>query len=185
MQIGRLLLLAALGAAAAPAGAAVTVLGSTNARMCYEAAEAKSVASGGSLDRCDQALAEENLSTYDAVATYVNRGILKLRLNRIDDAIADFDTAIARDPDQAEAYVNKGMAMLRRDGGWSDAVALFDQGIEKRTRRPAIAYFGRAVANELGGRIKQAYLDYRQASLIEPKWREPKVELTRFSVRQP
>jgi tetratricopeptide (TPR) repeat protein len=115
----------------------------------------------------------------------VNRGILKLRLERIEDAIADFDAAIGRDPNEAEAYVNKGMAMLRRDGRWSDAVALFDTGLEKRTRRPAIAYFGRAVANEMGGRIKEAYLDYRQASLIEPQWRDPKAELTRFTVRQP
>jgi tetratricopeptide (TPR) repeat protein len=185
MKTGRLLLIAALAATSAPAAAAVSVIGNSNARMCYEAAEARTVSTLGSVDRCDQALVDENLSTYDETATYVNRGILKLRLNRIESAIADFDAAIQRDPNQAEAYVNKGIAMLRRDGGWSDAVALFDAGIEKRTRRPAIAYYGRAVANEMGGRIKQAYLDYRQASLIEPKWRDPKTELSRFTVRQP
>jgi tetratricopeptide (TPR) repeat protein len=185
MKTGRLLLIVALASVAAPAAAAVTVIGNSNARMCYEAAEAKGAPSLAGLDRCDQALADENLNSYDSTATYVNRGILKLRLERIDEAIADFDTAIGRNPDEAEAYVNKGMAMLRRDGRWSDAVALFDAGLGKRTRRPAIAYFGRAVANEMGGRIKEAYLDYRQASLIEPKWREPKTELTRFTVRQP
>jgi tetratricopeptide (TPR) repeat protein len=185
MKTGRLLLIVALAASAAPAAAAVTVIGNSDARLCYEAAEAKDGTSLGSLDRCDRALASDNLNTYDTTATYVNRGILKLRLNRIDDAIADFDQAIGHDPNEAEAYVNKGMAMLRRDGRWSDAVALFDTGIEKRTRRPAIAYYGRAVANEMGGRIKEAYLDYRQASLIDPKWRDPKTELSRFTVRQP
>jgi tetratricopeptide (TPR) repeat protein len=185
MKTGRLLLIVALASVSAPAAAAVTVIGNSNARMCYEAAEAKSSASLGSLERCNQALADENLNSYDTTATLVNRGILKLRLDRIEDAIADFDAAIGRDPNEAEAYVNKGMAMLRRDGRWSDAVALFDTGLEKRTRRPAIAYFGRAVANEMGGRIKEAYLDYRQASLIEPQWRDPKAELTRFTVRQP
>jgi tetratricopeptide (TPR) repeat protein len=185
MKTGRLLLIVALASVAAPAAAAVTVIGNSNARMCYEAAEAKGTAGPDGLDRCNRALGDENLNTYDTTATFVNRGILKLRLNRIEEAIADFDAAIGRDPDQAEAYVNKGMAMLRRDGRWSDAVALFDTGLEKRTRRPEIAYFGRAVANEMGGRIKEAYLDYRQASLIDPKWREPKTELTRFTVRQP
>ncbi|MBV8687234.1 MAG: hypothetical protein JOZ90_01430 [Alphaproteobacteria bacterium] len=185
MKKGRLLLLAALGATAAPAFAAVTVLGSSAARMCYDAAESKFVTPAAGIERCNEALGHENLSDYDTVATYVNRGILRLRLGLVDEAIADFDRAIARDPDQAEAYVNKGMAMLRRSDGWSDAVTLFDTGIEKRTRRPAIAYFGRAVANEMGGHIKQAYLDYRQASLLEPRWGDPKAELSRFTVRQP
>jgi len=39
---------------------------------------------------------------------------------------------------------------------------------DRSTRRPAIAYYGRAVANELGGKLKQAYLDYREASRIDP-----------------
>jgi tetratricopeptide (TPR) repeat protein len=185
MKTGRLLLIAALAGSAAPAAAAVTVIGNSSARMCYEAAESKGANNIAALDRCNEALSDEGLSVYDQTATYVNRGILKLRLERVDDAISDFDSAIARDPDQAEAYINKGIAMLRRDNGWSDALALFDTGIQKRTRRPAIAYFGRAVANEMGGRIKEAYLDYRQASLIEPKWRQPKAELSRFTVRQP
>ena len=56
--------------------------------------------------------------------------------------------------------------------------------VKKNTRRPAIAYYGRAVAHELGGNVKQAYRDYRQASLIEPKWRDPQTELARFTVRR-
>ena len=185
MQTGTLLLIAALAGSAAPAAAAITVIGNSSARMCYEAAESRSADTFGSLDRCDEALEDPSLPIHDRTATYVNRGILKLRLNRTEEAISDFDAAIAQDPNQAEAYINKGMAVLRRDGGWSDAVALFDMAIEKRTRRPAVAYFCRAVANEMGGRIKQAYLDYRQASLIEPNWRQPRTELSRFTVRQP
>jgi len=185
MQTGRLLLIAALAGSAAPAAAAVSVIGNSSARMCYEAAESKGADTLAALDRCNEALSDEGLSSYDQTATFVNRGILKLRLDRVDDAVLDFDSAIARDPDQAEAYINKGIAMLRRDNGWSDALALFDTGISKRTSRPAVAYYGRGVANEMGGHIKQAYLDYRQASLLEPKWREPKTELTRFTVRQP
>jgi tetratricopeptide (TPR) repeat protein len=179
MRLAIFLLLSSL--AAAPANAAVTVLGSTAARACFEAAE--SGARGGEgLDRCDEALAQESLTDHDATATYVNRGILKLRLGRLDEAVADFDKAIARDPGEAEAYVNKGMATLKQ-GAWREALALFDEGLRRRTRRPAIAYFGRAVANELGGNVKQAYFDYRQASLLEPKWRDPQVELARFTVR--
>ena len=183
MTIGKFLITAAIGALAVPAAAAVTVLGATSARLCYEAAEARSSPSESSINRCDDALQGEALTEYEMVATYVNRGILKLRRGRIDDAIEDFDTAIARNPDEPESYLNKGMATLRLPNGWDEAVPLFDAAIAKETRRPAVAYYGRAVANELGGRLKQAYLDYRQASRIDPEWRDPQTEMARFTVR--
>ena len=183
MKLAKSLLLSGLALTAVPAPAGVTVLGSTAARACYEAAESGSPGGEG-LDRCDEALLRESLTDHDTTATYVNRGILKLRLGRLDEAITDFDRAIARDPGEADAYVNKGMAILKRDRAWREALALFDEGLRKRTRRPAIAYFGRAVANELGGNVKQAYFDYRQASQLEPKWRDPRTELARFTVRE-
>lgn len=183
MSIGRIIIAASLAAFAVPAGAAVTVLGSTSARLCFEAADARIAPSRDSIVRCNQALTEENLSDYDLVATYVNRGILKLRMGDSDLAIADFDVALARDPNQAEAYLNKGVALLRKPDGWAQAVPLFDAALAKKTRRPALAYYGRGVANELGGHIKEAYLDYREASRIEPKWHDPQTELVRFTVR--
>ena len=184
MSIGRTLIVVALAATAVPAGAAVTVLGSSSARLCYEAADARMAPTRDSIIRCNQALGEENLSDYDTVATFVNRGILKLRMGNNDDAIADFDTALARDPNQAEAYLNKGVALLRKPEGWAQAVPLFDAALANKTRRPALAYYGRGVANELGGHVKEAYLDYREASRIEPKWHDPQVELARFTVRE-
>lgn len=184
MTIGKFLITAGIAALAVPAAAAVTVIGATSARLCYEAAEARSTPADSSIDRCDDALREEALTEYETVATYVNRGILKLRRGRIDDAITDFNTAIARDPDEPESYLNKGMATLRLPNGWDEAVPLFDTAIAKETRRPAIAYYGRAVANELGGNLRQAYRDYREASRIDPKWQDPQKELARFTVRR-
>jgi tetratricopeptide (TPR) repeat protein len=185
MTIGKFLITAAVAALAFPAAAAVTVIGSSSARLCYEAAEARSIPSTNSIGRCDEALAGEPLTDYEIVATYVNRGILKLRRGQIDQAIADFDTAIARDPSEPEAYLNKGMATLKLPNGWEQAVPLFDTAIERQTRRPAIAYYGRGIAHELGGQVKAAYLDYRQASALEPNWRDPRNELARFTVRHP
>lgn len=184
MQIGKFLFTAAAFGLALPAAAAVTVIGNTSARLCYEAAESRLATSREGLQRCDDALTDEVLTTYDEVATYVNRGILRMRLGDLDGAVADFDQAIARDPDQAEAYLNKGMAFIKLEEE-AAAVPLFTAAIEKKTRKPAIAYFGRAVAHELTGEIRQAYFDYKQASLIDPKWRVPKQELSRFTVRTP
>jgi tetratricopeptide (TPR) repeat protein len=184
MRLHHFLLAAGLAAIALPATAAVTVLGNSSARMCFDAADSRSTPTPDLVGRCDTALSQENLTRYDTVATLVNRGILKMRLNSLDDAIRDFDDAIARDPDEAEAYLNKGMALLKEPEGYDAAGPLFSTALEKRTRRPAVAYYGRAVANELGGHVKEAYFDYREASRIEPKWRQPQAELARFTVSQ-
>jgi len=101
--------------AAAPAGAAVVVLGNTDARMCYEAADSPMMPAARDVRRCDEALLREALSSYEVVATHVNRGILRLRRGMTDAAIADFDRAIMLDPNQPEAYLNKGAALLRRE----------------------------------------------------------------------
>jgi tetratricopeptide (TPR) repeat protein len=183
MKLRYILLTAVVAGTGAPAHAAVTVIGNTFARTCYDAAENRF---GGTdaLSDCDKALQQENLGGSDLVATYVNRGILKLRLANVDGAVADFDRAISLDPSQPEAYLNKGAALLKLPQGEERAVALFNTALEKKTSRPAVAYYGRAIAHELNGRINEAYRDYRQASALEPKWREPKAELARFTTRQ-
>ena len=75
----KLLMAAALAASAAPAAAGVLVLGSSDARLCYEAADSPSTPTGTDIRRCDSALIDGNLSQYEIVATHVNRGILRLR----------------------------------------------------------------------------------------------------------
>ena len=177
----KFLVAAALAALSIPAAAAVTVLGSSSARLCYEAAEARSHAPA-SLEWCDRELAGEASTRDDVVATHVNRGILKLRSRKVEEAIADFDAAIALDRKEPEAYLNKGMAFLHNPELAEEAIALFDEALARKTRRPAVAHYGRAVAHETQGRVRQAYFDYREASRLEPKWREPQIELTRFKV---
>ena len=167
-----------------PAVAAITVLGSSPARSCYLSAESGMRPAAAAISECDAALFGDSMSESDRVATFVNRGILKMRLGRIDPAIDDFDAAIALDAGEAEAYLNKGMAVLHRGNGWEQAVSLFDAAIGKQTRKPEIAYYGRGVANEMGGRVAQAYHDYRQASALAPNWADPKTELARFTVRR-
>ena len=181
----KLLLGAAAGiaacTAAAPASAAVVVLGNSDARMCYEAADSPMAPAARDIRRCDEALLREALSNYEVVATHVNRGILRLRRGFIDEAISDFDAAIRLDPNQPEAYLNKGAALLRRDNA-AEAMTLFTSALERNTSRPAIAHYGRAIANETLGNLNAAYRDYTAASQIAPDWREPRLELARFRV---
>lgn len=173
----------AIAAAASPAGAAIMVIGDSLARSCYEAADNRSLPREDDLATCNRAMSEEALSVSDPVATLVNRGILYSRRADNARALADYDEALARDPGQPEAYFNKG-ALLLRTGSAAQAVPLFDAAIGNRTKFLAGAYYGRGVAHEQLGNIKAAYYDYRRATEADPKWREPQIELARFSVRR-
>lgn len=167
---------------AAPAAASVIVIGSNAARMCYEAADSSLYPTPEIVGRCDEALQDGSLDMHDIAATHVNRGILRLRRGQIDRAIADFDRAMQIDPDQPEAYLNKGAALLRQGGEDATAARLFTIAIEHNTLRPAIAHFGRAVANEGLGNVRAAYDDYRTASELDPRWQLPRAELQRFRI---
>src|SRR5262245_15208118 len=106
MAKGMYVLAAVLAASSVPAFGAVTVIGNSNARMCFEAADSPMQPTPRDIRMCDEAFTQEALSQHDMVATHVNRGILRLRRNQFDESIADFDRAIALDPSQPEAYLN-------------------------------------------------------------------------------
>ncbi|PTQ07382.1 hypothetical protein CLG96_17705 [Sphingomonas oleivorans] len=180
MNIAIAILAVTLGGGAAIG--AVTVVGKSSARLCYEAAE-RHESDVAALAACDAALAgTEALSASDITASHVNRGIVRMRGSDLTGAIADFDAAIARDHDQAEAYLNKGLALMRQESSWHAARAEFDQAIAKGTRKPALAHFGRGIVEEHIGNVRAAYADYRRALELDPEWAEPARELARFKL---
>jgi len=182
MTTGKYIVAALLAATSIPAMAGVIVVGSTSARLCYEAAESLLQPSQRALATCNEAFEEPGISHRDIVATYVNRGILKLRRGATEAAIADFDAALEMNPRQPEAYLNKGAALMQRNDP-QGALPLFSVALEYDTNRPAIAHFGRAIANEDLGNLPAAYADYRRASELAPDWAQARTELARFQVR--
>lgn len=172
-----------LALCAAPASASVIVIGNSDARLCYEAADSPLLPLARDMERCNDALAVGGLTNYDTVATHVNRGILRLRRGMIDQAINDFDAAMQLDPNQPEAYLNKGAALIQRRNP-TEAAQLFTMALERNTQRPAVAHYGRAVANEELGNIREAYQDYQMASQLAPHWEAPRADLLRFRVVQ-
>ena len=183
MTVRAVLYFLAATAFAAPAAASVVVIGGSAARQCYDAAESRRIPSPETLSMCDHAIMNEPLGTRDLVATYINRGILRVRTGRTSDGIADFNAAIERDPTIAEAWFNRGVALMRTQGP-EQALPSFNAAVERSTNRPALAYFGRAVALEALGNVSGAYADYRRASELDPEWDRPRAELARFTVRR-
>lgn len=161
--------------------AAVSVVGNTTARACYESA--LNARSGpNDIRTCTEAIEDYHIGGRDRVASYVNRGILYVQNGDFAHAIADYDAAIALDSNEPEAYLNKALAMLHRREGMAEIVTLLTTAIENGTREPALAYYGRGVAHEMNGDVSAAYYDIRRAAEIAPEWEVPAADLARFRV---
>ena len=174
------LFLAALASLAVPAGASVTTIGEGLAVSCYNAAESR-LANQQTLAECDAAFTEA-LTNYDRVATHVNRGILRLIKRDFAAAEVDFNEAIRLNPREPEAWLNKGILLIKT-GRSAVAVTPIDRSLQLRTRRPALAYYARALANEDRGDVRAAYRDLKQAQAIAPEWGEVATQLARYQVR--
>lgn len=183
-MIGKVAL--ALGASLALTATAqansVTVIGSNaDALACFRAADSD-LPRPDAVRSCAAALRDADLSVYDQMATYVNRGIVRFRLEDFDGALADFDEAMRITPDQPDALINRGITMLAAGQDIGQSLAFIDRGIAGGPQRPWVGYYGRAVANELAGRDAAAYQDYRRAQELRPDWALPRQALARFSV---
>lgn len=179
------LLLAAVALASAtlvsvPAQAQIRVIGTGFGRLCYEYAKAGHASDAG-VEACNRALTEQSQSPSDRAATLVNRGILHMHAKALELALSSYDDALKLSPDLAEAYVNKGVALVNL-GRDADAVAAISQALKLNTVQPEIAYYTRGVAHEMLGNMRAAYKDYRQAAALKPEWKEPRTQLQRFSV---
>ncbi len=176
----RPLFLLVLPLLAAHLPAKASLVGATRARACFEAALSRSAVRDG-LRLCNTALEEEALAVSDRAATLVNRGILHMRSRDNARAMADYDEAIRIAPRTAEAFVNKGIALVRLDRH-AEAVATLTKGIELGPVNPAVAHYSRALAYEDMGRLRDAYEDYGRAAALDPDWPDPGEQLRRFKL---
>lgn len=166
--------------AAAPAGAAVTVIGNGLASACFRAAEFGGNAQDG-VAVCTLALEQEPLAVRDRAATLINRGILRSRVEEPQSALADYNQGLQEDPLLAEGYVDRGVVfiLMRR---YDDALQDIDKGIAMGASRLQIAYYDRAIVQEALGNVRGAYEDYKKATEIAPDFALATAQLARFKV---
>jgi len=171
-RIGWFGVVAAIMFFCARAEAAVTVLGTAQAVECFEKADA------GSSDpkACDDALHDPDLLGRDRAATFVNRGIIYNTARKLDLALADFASALAIDPNIAEAYLNRGNSKFFQ-GKLNEAIADFTRALELKLDRKSAAYYNRALAYVALGRLKEAKSDLESALDADPDFKEAKDEL--------
>ncbi|HWA61765.1 MAG TPA: sulfotransferase [Caulobacteraceae bacterium] len=97
---------------------------------------------------------------------YRMRGILRQQQNRLPEAIADFNAALAADPSD-RGVLNAVGQTLARSGRLAEGVARLDEAIAlDPTFAPA--HYNRAWALENAGRLKEARQGYERAVQLDP-----------------
>lgn len=170
----------AAGSAAAADGGAVTVIGDGYAQDCWLAAiDGKS--DDASMQICGTALASEVLSRHDRGATFINRGVMKMRRRDFAGAMVDLNAGVRLAPEAGEGWTNRGGALIGVKR-YSEGLGDINRGLALGVKEPEKAYFNRALAYEGLDDEKAAYFDYQKALALKPGWALPQQELLRFTV---
>ncbi|XGB42523.1 MAG: tetratricopeptide repeat protein [Nodosilinea sp. LVE1205-7] len=101
-------------------------------------------------------------------ALWSNRGNVRVSLNHLEAALADYDRAITLAPYQPDAYLNRG-AVLEGLGQWSAAIADYNRLLDL-TPDDAAAYNNRGNAQGGQGDWTAALADYEKAVALNPKF---------------
>jgi tetratricopeptide (TPR) repeat protein len=176
-------LFAATGIAALAAGASAQTIvthGVGLAHDCYIYAKVGNDPRTG-VEVCNEAIKREMLTTKDQAATHDNRGVILDTMGRVDEAADDFNAAIRLDPKLGDPYVNLGSMLIKKQQ-YEAALAHINRGIDLGLNFPHIGYYDRAVAEQLMGRYKEAYYDYKKVLELEPTYQAATERLKDFTV---
>ena len=161
---------------------AVTVFSSGgDARACSFAAElsVKMNPSRGDLDACNRALDEVHLSRRDRAATFVNRGILQAGLDRYQEALNDYNDALAIEAQLPQAWNGKGNLYYLADR-YDDAIEAYERALQMNLPERHVAYYNLGITYAKMGDRAAAERSFNTAIEIAPEWPLPKERLERL-----
>jgi len=130
---------------------------------------------------CNQAVKREALNKKDLAATYDNRGVMLDQLGRNDQAGEDFRMSMSLDPGLGDPYVNLGVTLIK-NRQYSQSLDQINKGLDLGMSFPHIGYYDRAIAEEMMGRYKEAYYDFKKVLEIEPGYAQATERLKDFTV---
>ena len=181
MKFKLMIAAAATALAAETASAQVFVIGNGLGGECFQKTKNRYSNFRAADDVCSRALREEAMTRTNRAATYVNRGVLRMREGKYDTALADYSEALSLQPELGAAYLNTGAAYIyQRD--FNAALAPLDRAIELESNDLFAAYYNRAIARENTGDVAGAFEDFNTSLELKPEWDLALRQLTRFSV---
>jgi tetratricopeptide (TPR) repeat protein len=158
----------AAGTAQAQSNTSSISFGSSDARLCFEAAEFAAV-TVGTLGDCNDALKSRELSKRDRIATLINRGIILNHNRDYTAAFADFEKALGLDSKIAAAYVNRGNSYFSTQR-YNSAIEDYTKALQMESQDPYIAHFNRGLAHEAKKDVKLAFEDFIRVNELRPGW---------------
>lgn len=172
---------AAMALAAETASAQVFVIGNGLGGECYQRTKNKFSNFRDVEEVCTRALREQAMTRNNRAATYVNRGVLRMREGKYDESLEDYSSALKLRPELGAAYLNKGAAHIYQKD-FASALAPLDRAIELDSADLFAAYYNRAIAKENTGDVAGAYYDFQKSLELKPGWELAERQLTRFKI---
>ena len=157
----------------AQAQTAVTTLGATNARQCFQ-----NSAFEGSFDigPCDAALKGENLTRSDRWKTLVNRGIILNRNGDLNAALDDFNTVIGENAEFAEAYLNRGNVWFLA-GKLEQAFEDYHLALELDISEPWSAWYNIGLVHDARKDLEAGQIAYKKSLAAKPDFQPALLKL--------
>ncbi len=178
----KLLIAAATAALAAEAASAqVFVIGKGLGGECYQKTKNRYSNFRSAEEVCTRALREQVMNRENRAATYVNRGVLRMREGNYDEALEDYSSALELQPEMGAAYLNQGAAHIFRQD-FDLALASLNRAIDLDSPDLFAAHYNRAIAREHTGDVPGAYDDFLTALELKPDWTLAERQLSRFTV---
>ncbi|MEL7112062.1 MAG: tetratricopeptide repeat protein [Pseudomonadota bacterium] len=183
MRLKLIIAAAATALVAETASAQVFVIGQGLGGDCYQKTKNQYSSFRDADQTCTRALREQAMTRSNRAATYVNRGVLRMRSGKYEQALSDYTDAIKLQPELGAAYLNKGAAMIYQKD-FQGAIAPLDRAIDLESADLFAAYYNRAIARENTGDVAGAYADFQKSLALKPGWELAQNQLSRFSVEE-
>lgn len=139
------------------------------------------------MDKYAESLKEYNnlIALYPAADDYINRGLLHEKYKNLPMAIADYDRAIALNPENINYYMIRGNA-LDKAGNYQRSAQDYSEVIKRQPNNlGAILNRGNAFYNS--GNFKGAVVDFEKVILLDPSYEgdlKEKLQVARINAQK-
>ena len=146
--------------------AAVTVVGSSDALICYKHAK-YGYTTQSSVFTCLKAISDKTISKKDLDATRINLGIIYNNKSKPRLALEQFEIAFKNEKMKAEVLLNQGNSLLLLKN-YKGALEKYQASYDNNLEDISAIYFNKGMAHEYLGNIDEAVSFYKKAVTLNP-----------------